>query len=75
LVEDTLVCLSEDGTLRMIRATPERYTELAEWALSTQDGVPLLSYPAWAAPALARGLLYVQGADRLVCLRLIDRAE
>jgi outer membrane protein assembly factor BamB len=75
LIEDTLVCLSEDGTLRMIRATPERYTELAEWALVAQDGAPLLSYPAWAAPALARGLLYVQGADRLVCLRLIDQAK
>jgi hypothetical protein len=75
LVQDTLVCLSEDGTLRLIRATPERYTELAEWTLAADDGAPLLSYPAWAAPALARGLLYVQGADRLVCLRLIDRAQ
>ena len=35
------------------------------------DGAPLLTYPAWAAPALAHGLLYVQGADRLVCLRLL----
>jgi hypothetical protein len=55
-----------------VRATPERYDELAEWELKTDDGTPLLSYPAWAAPALARGLLYVQGKDRLVCLRLIN---
>jgi outer membrane protein assembly factor BamB len=72
LVEDTLVCLSEDGTLRLIRATPERYDEIAEWELNTDEGVPLLNYPAWAAPALADGLLYVQGADRLVCLKLLD---
>jgi len=72
LVDGTLVCLSEYGTLRLIRATPERYDELAEWELSGEDGAPLLNYPAWAAPALARGLLYVQGADRLVCLRLIS---
>jgi outer membrane protein assembly factor BamB len=72
LVENTLVCLSEDGTLRLIRATPEPYTELAEWILEADDGTPLLSYPAWAAPALARGLLYVQGADRLVCLKLLN---
>jgi hypothetical protein len=75
LVEDTLVCLSEDGTLRLLRATPERYEELAEWSLAAADGTLLPNYPAWAAPALARGLLYVQGADRLVCLRLISSKE
>ena len=71
LVDGTLVCLSEDGTLRLIRPTPERYDELAEWQLTADDGSPLLAYPVWTAPALARGLLYVQGADRLVCLELI----
>jgi hypothetical protein len=71
LVEDTLISLSEDGSLRLVRATPARYEELAKWELTDADGVPLLAYPAWAAPALARGLLYVQGADRLVCLRLL----
>jgi outer membrane protein assembly factor BamB len=71
LVEGTLVCLSEDGTLRLVRATPQRYDELAKWELVAADGAPLLAYPAWAAPALAHGLLYVQGADRLVCLRLL----
>ncbi len=71
LVEDTLVCLSEYGALRLIRATPEQYEEIAEWELHTANGSPLLNYPAWAAPALTRGLLYVQGKDQLVCLRLI----
>jgi outer membrane protein assembly factor BamB len=75
LVEDTLVCLSEDGTLRLVRATPQRYDELAEWELKADDGTPLLTYPAWAAPALSRGLLYVQGADRIVCLRLLNAAD
>ena len=32
---------------------------------------PLLKYPAWAAPILSHGLLYVRGSDRLVCLELI----
>jgi outer membrane protein assembly factor BamB len=71
LIEDTLVSLSEDGTLRLARATPERYEELAEWELTAADGAPLLAYPAWSAPALARGLLYVQGKDRLLCLRVL----
>jgi outer membrane protein assembly factor BamB len=72
LVEDTLICLSEDGLLRLVRAIPGRYEEPTKWELTGTDGVPLLAYPAWAAPALAHGLLYVQGADRLVCLRLFD---
>jgi outer membrane protein assembly factor BamB len=75
LVEDTLVCLSEDGTLRLIRATPQRYDEIAKWELQAESGTPLLTYPAWAAPALARGLMYVQGSDRIVCLKLMDRAQ
>jgi hypothetical protein len=72
LVEDTLVCLSEDGTLRLVRVTPQHYDEIAEWELRSEVGAPLLTYPAWAAPALSRGLLYVQGRDRIVCLKLLD---
>jgi outer membrane protein assembly factor BamB len=71
LVEDKLVCLSEDGTLRIVLATPEKYDEIARWELTGAGGAPLLKYPAWSAPALARGLLYIQGADRLVCLKLM----
>lgn len=70
LVDDTLVCLSEDGTLRLIKATPERYTELTKWELIGDDGSPLLPPPSWAAPALAHGLLYLEGKNRLVCLKL-----
>ncbi|MCC7084511.1 MAG: PQQ-like beta-propeller repeat protein [Pirellulales bacterium] len=72
LVEDSLVCLSEDGTLRLIRATPKQYDELAQWELVGEGGAPLIKYPAWTVPALARGLLYVQGSDQLVCLELLN---
>jgi outer membrane protein assembly factor BamB len=70
LVDNTLVCLSEEGTLRLIKPTPDRYTELAKWELTADDGLPLLPPPAWAAPALSHGLLYLEGANRLVCLKL-----
>jgi outer membrane protein assembly factor BamB len=72
LVDDTLICLSEDAMLRLIRATPDRYQELKTWELKDDTGKPLLAYPAWAAPALAHGLLYIQGADRLVCLQFLN---
>jgi len=72
LIEQTLVCLSEDGTVRLVRATPDRYEELAQWEFLSEDGSPLLRNPAWAAPALSHGLLYIQGPDQLVCLQLIE---
>ncbi|QDU87058.1 Outer membrane protein assembly factor BamB precursor [Pirellulimonas nuda] len=68
LADGKLICLSEDGTLRLLKATPDAYTQLAEWTPRSADGEPLLGYPAWAAPVLSHGLLYVRGADRLLCL-------
>jgi len=79
-VDGHFVCLSEDGTLRLIRATERAYRKVAEVTLrefSSDPEVPLsarpplLEYPAWAAPILSHGLLYVRGRDRLVCLRLV----
>ncbi|MEX0792007.1 MAG: PQQ-binding-like beta-propeller repeat protein [Pirellulaceae bacterium] len=77
LVDDHLVCLSEDGWLRLIKVNPEKYEVLAEVQLRQEGttGRPLLRYPAWAAPILSHGLLYVRGEDRLVCLELIPRGK
>ena len=72
LVDGVLVCLSEDGSLRILRPNPQKYEELAKWEMTAADGSQLLPYPAWAAPALSHGLLYVEGANRLVCLRLLN---
>ena len=71
LVDGYFVCLSEDGSLRLLRATPEKYDLVAEITPKDAEGTPLLEYPAWAAPVLSHGLLYVRGANRLVCLELI----
>jgi len=79
-VDGHFVCLSEDGTLRLLRVNPQKYDLVAEVVLKGEVAAPnpfgfepprLLKYPAWAAPILAHGLLYVRGADRLVCLELI----
>jgi outer membrane protein assembly factor BamB len=89
LVDGTFICLSEDGTLRILRPNPQKYEELAKWeygvgegqdpASGTTVGKPrpgadantaLLPYPSWAAPALSNGRLYLEGANRLVCLKL-----
>ncbi len=65
-----LVVLGEYGKLLLVRATPERYEQVAEVELRDEQGDPLLAHPAWNAPILSRGRLYVRGKDRLVCLDL-----
>jgi outer membrane protein assembly factor BamB len=89
LVDGTLVCLSEDGTLRLLKPNPQKYEELAKWEYGVGEGqdpasgatvgkprpnaganTALLPYPSWAAPALSNGKLYLEGANRLVCLKL-----
>jgi outer membrane protein assembly factor BamB len=73
-VDGCLVCLAEEGELRVLRATPEKYEVIVDITPRDDAGEPLLKDPAWAAPVLSHGLLYVRGADRLVCLEVIPAA-
>jgi outer membrane protein assembly factor BamB len=83
LVDKHFICLGEDGILRLLKVNPNRYEEVSkvELKLPGEDGKPdprgepMLKEPCWAAPILSHGLLYVRGADRLVCLELIPKAK
>jgi outer membrane protein assembly factor BamB len=73
-VAGRFVCLGEDGVLRLIRATPRAYEPVYEAVVRQRGGgPPLIVPPAWAAPILSHGLLYVRGDDRVVCLRLLEQ--
>jgi len=74
-VDGHLICLSEDGTLRLLEATSDRYQLVSEVVLQDEAGKALLEYPAWTAPILSHGLLYVRGKERLVCLELRAPSE
>lgn len=68
-IEDKLLVLGERGNLHLIPASPDKVTELARLdPIDPQTKEPMLRYPAWAAPVLSHGLLYLRGKDRLVCL-------
>ena len=69
-VDDHLICLGEDGVVRLVAATPDQYTEVARMEPTDSNGDPLLSEPAWVAPVIAGDYLYLRGSDRLVCFRL-----
>ncbi len=79
-VDGHFVALGEIGTLKLIKATPEKYELVTEIMFrSDDDGIDpydggnprLLRAPCWAAPILSHGLMYVRGRDRLLCLELI----
>ncbi|MBI2478796.1 MAG: PQQ-like beta-propeller repeat protein [Planctomycetia bacterium] len=76
-VDRHFIQLGEYGTLKLLRANPKKYELVSEMILLREESNPvfqprpLLKYPAWAAPILSHGLLYVRGDDRLVCLELI----
>jgi len=70
-VDGHFVCLSEDGTLRLLQLNPKRCEAIGKLTLRDDQGETLLKYPAWTAPVLSHGLLYVRGKDRLVCLEVI----
>ena len=74
------VYIGEFGTLKLIKVNPEKYDVISEVTL-TAEGEPnplgfgprlLFTRPAWAAPILSHGLLYVRGNDRLVCFDLLQ---
>lgn len=75
LVAGHLVVLGEFGDLALVRATPDHHdevsrTRLVDPALGAGRAAELLAPPCWAAPVIARGLCYVRGAGRLVCVDL-----
>ena len=74
-VDEHFIALGEDGRVHIVRANPEEFERVAEFTPYSEQGDRLLEYPAWAAPVLAHGLLYLRGNDRLVCLDLIPAQQ
>lgn len=62
LAGDKLLMLSEKGVLRMIAAGPDGFKELGH--------AQILPATVRAYPAIANGMLYARGQDRLVCVDL-----
>ncbi|MBI3831186.1 MAG: hypothetical protein HY291_16835 [Planctomycetes bacterium] len=65
LVDGCLLCLSYKGQLGLVEATPGAYVKLAEMQVFKVEETP-----AYAAPAMAYGKVYVRYADKMVCYDL-----
>ena len=62
-----LIVLGEYGKLALVRATPERYDELAS--------VRLCRHRTWTPPSLADGMLFIRDEEEIICLDLTGRRE
>ena len=69
-VDDHLVVLTEHGRLLVIEASPETFEVVSDFTPQGPDSKPALEFPAWNAPILSHGVLYVRGKDRLVAFDL-----
>ncbi len=65
-IGDRFLILGERGTLALAKINPEKYEELGRMSVAG------IKYPAWAAPVLSRGRVYLRSETHLVCL---DAAE
>ena len=83
-IDAHFLCLAEYGELLLFKASPEKFEMISGVVLRSPagEGTPadvapprLLNHPAWAAPIVSHGLMYVRGRDRLVCLELIPAHE
>ena len=69
-VNDYFIYLGEYGRLLLLKCTPDNFAVISQSVPTDENGKQLINYPAWAAPVLSDGCLYVRGKDRLICFVL-----
>ena len=69
-VNDYFIYLGEYGRLMLLKCTPEKLELISQAEPTDENGRQLINYPAWAAPVLANGRLYIRGKNRLICFEL-----
>ena len=68
LADGKIYVLSEQGTLSIVKATPEKFEPLAEHKI-------LHGHDAWAPIALAGGRMILRDSKKMVCLDVTRGAE
>lgn len=87
-VDNHFIVLTEYGRLLVIEATPDAFRQVAGVDLGDGKGAspktpvtaaakdrPRLRFPAWNAPILAHGFLYVRGKDQLLAFDLLPPTQ
>lgn len=63
-IGNNFLVLGERGTLALVKVNSEKFEELGRTSYRQ------IRYPAWAAPVLSRGRVYLRSEDNLICLDL-----
>ncbi len=63
-IGDKFIVLGERGTLAVVKVNPQKFEEL------TRTSFEQIEYPAWTAPVLSRGRLYLRCEEAMICLDL-----
>jgi outer membrane protein assembly factor BamB len=72
LVDGHFIVQTEVGPLLILKVNPKQYDEVSLVAVREPGKKEmLLDEPCWAAPILSRGLMYLRGPDKLVCVDII----
>ena len=58
-----LVCLDIKGNLFLVKANPDKFIKAGEFKKAIQD----VKHPAWTAPVIANGKLYLRYLQSIVC--------
>ncbi len=61
-IGDRFLILGERGTLALAKINPKKYEELGRTSYKQ------IKNPAWTAPVLSRGLVYLRCEDAMICL-------
>lgn len=69
-VDDYYIYLGEYGRLMLLKLTPEKPELIVESIPKAKNGRQLITYPAWAAPVISNGQLYLRGNNRLICFKI-----
>lgn len=72
-VNDYFIYLGEFGRLMLLKCTPEKLEVVSQSMPTDENGKALIQRPAWAAPILADGFLYVRGKNLLICFALASQ--
>lgn len=65
IADGKFIVLGERGTLALVKIDSQKFRAISRAPLH-----PEIHYPAWAAPVLSRGRLYLRSEDHLLCLDL-----
>ena len=58
-----LVCLDIKGNLHLVEASPDKFVKSGEF----KKAIPDVKHPAWTAPVIANGKLYLRYLQSIIC--------